>query len=305
MNRGILYAAGAYLCWGLLPLYWKALHDVPVFETMAHRIVWALLVALVLVAARRHWGGLGAAFRSGRTLVTFAASALLLSVNWFVYIWAVNTGHIVETSLGYFINPLVNVLLGVLFLKERLRLPQGAAVAVALGGVLYLTVEYGAFPWIAITLALSFGVYGLLHKLAPLNALDGFAFETLLMTPPALAFLAYQEMAVGGAFVHAGPDITALLVGAGLVTAVPLLLFSAGARRIQLTTLGILQYIAPTMQFLLGVLVYGEPLTPQRLVGFCLIWLALAIYTVDGIRRSRAAHSSRLVEQPMAASSAE
>jgi chloramphenicol-sensitive protein RarD len=289
MNKGILYAAGAYICWGLLPVFWKALQHVPTFEILAHRIVWGVLVGLGLLAVRHQWVWLGRAIRSPRTLLVFATSALLLSANWFVYIWAVNQGLIVETSLGYFINPLVNVLLGVLFLKERLRSAQVVAVTVALAGVLVLALLYGSFPWVALSLALSFGAYGLLRKTASLGALEGFSLETLLLAAPALGFLVYREAMGGGAFGHTGLLTSVLLVAAGAVTAVPLLLFAAGARRISMTTLGVLQYIAPTLQFLLGVLVYGEPLSPQRLAGFALIWLALAIYTLDGLARLRAA----------------
>lgn len=295
MNRGMLYATGAYICWGLLPLYWKALQHVSTFEILAHRIVWALLVAFGLLALRHRWGWLGHAARSPRTLLIFATSALLLFVNWFVYIWAVNQGNIVETSLGYFINPLVNVLLGVLILKERLRMGQGLAVAVALIGVLLLTTLYGSFPWVALTLALSFGGYGLLRKTAALGALEGFTLETLLLAPPALAYLAYRELTGVAAFGHTSLTTDALIAASGLITAAPLLLFAAGARRIPLTTLGILQYIAPTMQFLIGVAVYGEPLSPQRLAGFAIIWLALAIYTLEGAARLKAAGQMRQV----------
>jgi chloramphenicol-sensitive protein RarD len=294
MNKGVLYAAGAYAAWGLLPIYWKFLHEVPALEILAHRIVWALAVALALLAARGRWAGLFAAVRSPRTMLAFLASALLLFANWFIYIWAVNAGYIVETSLGYFINPLVNVLLGVLFLRERLRMGQGVAVAVALGGVLYLTAEYGALPWISLGLAFSFGGYGLLRKTAALGSLEGFTLETLLLFPVALAYLIYRESLGEAAFVHAGIGITLLLACGGLVTAVPLLLFAAGARRITLISLGILQYIAPTIQFLLGVLVYGESLSLGRLVGFCLIWLALAIYTVEGILHGTSAARVRV-----------
>jgi chloramphenicol-sensitive protein RarD len=285
MNKGIFYAAGAYIAWGLLPIFWKALHNLPALEILAHRIAWGLLVALLLVAYRGRWQWLGAAARSKRTLLTFATSALLLSLNWFVYIWAVNAGYIVETSLGYFINPLVNVLLGVLFLKERLRVGQGVAVAVALGGVLYLTAQYGTLPWIALALAGSFGGYGLLRKTAALGSLEGFTLETLLLFAPALVYLLYRESIGAAAFGHASAVTSLLLACAGIVTAVPLLLFAAGARRITLISLGVLQYIAPTIQFFLGVVVYGEALSMRRLIGFCLIWLALAIYTLEGVLR--------------------
>lgn len=283
MNKGIFYAAGSYVLWGLLPIFWKALQHVPALEILAHRMVWSLAVVLLLVALQRHWRWLNAAFRSRRTLLTFMSTALLLSVNWFVYIWAVNTGHIVESSLGYFINPLMNVLLGIVFLKERLRLWQGAAIAVALSGVLYLTFNYGQLPWIALTLAVSFGLYGLLRKTAALNSLEGLTLETILLFPPALAYLLYLQW-IGSAALGNTDAITAiLLVGGGIATAAPLLLFAAGARRITLTSLGILQYIAPTLQFLIGVFLYDEPLTGARLIGFCLIWIALLLYTAEGV----------------------
>lgn len=281
-NKGLLYGAGAYMLWGLLPLYWRALQSVPALEILAHRVVWALVVTLALVALRRGgWAWLREALRTPRTIALFALSALLLSVNWGIYIWAVNAGHVVETSLGYFINPLVNVLLGVLFLKERLRPGQALAVAVALCGVLYLTVQLGAPPWIALSIAVTFGFYGLLRKTAPLGSLEGLTFETLLMFVPALGFLLWQEWAGVGVFPHSGLASTLLLIGAGAVTAAPLLLFAAGARRLTLTTLGILQYIAPTIQFTLGVTIFGEPLTTARLIGFAMVWAALAIYTLE------------------------
>lgn len=282
MNKGVLYAAGAYTAWGLLPIFWKALGSVPALEILANRVVWALVVALALGAVRGSWGWLAGALRSRRTLLIFTLTAVLLALNWGLYIWAVNAGHVVETSLGYFINPLVNVFLGVVFLRERLRPGQAAAIAVALAGVLYLTVTYGSPPWIALALAGSFGAYGLLRKTAPLASLEGFTLETMVMFLPALIFLAFTEATVGGALFHADLGTNLLLASSGVVTAVPLLLFAAGARRVTMTTLGLLQYIAPTLQFSLGVLVYGEALSPQRLAGFMLVWVALAIYTVEG-----------------------
>jgi chloramphenicol-sensitive protein RarD len=279
----MLYAVGAYVAWGFLPIYWKALHSLPALEILAHRVAWGALVAIVLVTYRLRWSWLSAVLGSRRTLLTFVASALLLSFNWFVYIWAVNAGYVIETSLGYFINPLVNVLLGVLFLRERLRGGQALAIAIAAGGVLYLTFQYGALPWIALALASSFGLYGLLRKTASVGSLEGFTLETLLLFVPAVGYLIFREAQGGAAFGHAGAGTELLLVGAGVMTAIPLLLFGAGARRLTLTSLGILQYIAPTLQFLLGVLVYGESLTLQRLIGFVLIWLALAVYTAEGI----------------------
>jgi chloramphenicol-sensitive protein RarD len=289
MNKGTLYAASAYIAWGFLPVFWKLLHGIPALEILANRIVWATVVAVVFFAYGGDWRRLGLVARDWRTLLTFTASALLLTVNWFVYIWAVNAGYIVETSLGYFINPLVNVLLGVLVLKERLRLGQGVAVALASVGVLYLAVQYGGLPWIALALAGAFGGYGLLRKTASLGALEGLTLETVLLFLPSLAYLLAQEATGGGAFVHAGLSTSLLLAASGIVTFMPLLLFAAGARRITLTSLGLLQYIAPTIQFTLGVVVYGEPMSFQLLIGFCIIWIALAIYTLDGILRAGSA----------------
>jgi chloramphenicol-sensitive protein RarD len=295
VNRGVLYAAGAYTVWGLLPIFWKALQHVPALEILANRVAWAVLVALAIGAVRGGWAWLGPALRSPRVLLIFALSALLLAVNWGLYIWAVNAGNVVETSLGYFINPLVNVFFGVVFLRERLRVGQGVAIGFALAGVLYLTLTYGAPPWIALTLAATFGGYGLIRKLAPLGSLQGFTLETLVMLPAALAYLAYVELTGGGALLHSDPTTTLLLLSSGVLTAVPLLLFASGARRVTMTTLGLLQYIAPSIQFTLGVLVYGEALGPSRLAGFAMVWLALAIYSIEGAAAGgQAARARRL-----------
>lgn len=294
MRKGGIYAASSYILWGVLPLFWKALHGVPALEILAHRMVWSLLVVLVLLTYQGHWSWIGGALRDRRILLTFMTTAVVLSINWFVYIWAVNHGHVIETSLGYFINPLVNVLLGVLFLRERPRLGQSLAILVALCGVLYLTFTFGAVPWISLALAFSFGLYGLLRKTASLNSLEGLTLETLLLFLPALAYLLWLAISGRGAFGTAGLTTTALLAAAGIPTALPLLLFAAGARRITLTALGILQYIAPTIQFGLGVLLYHEPLTAARLVGFVLIWVACALYTAESIYHSRVLPRRRL-----------
>lgn len=299
MNKGIFYGVGAYLLWGLLPIFWKSLHHVPALEILAHRMVWSLAFVVVLLAAQGRWRWLLPVLKNGRVLLTFTVSALLLSLNWFIYIWAVNAGHIVETSLGYFINPLLNVLLGTLFLKERLRPGQLAAIIVATIGVLYLTLHYGSLPWIALTLAGSFGIYGLLRKTAALNSLEGLTLETLVLFLPALAYLIYLEVVGTAAFGHTGLTTTLLLIAGGVATALPLLLFASGARRITLTLMGILQYIAPTMQFLIGVFLYHEPLDSDRLIGFSLIWLALAIYSLEGILRSgRSARLRAATQKP-------
>lgn len=287
MNKGALYAAGAYIIWGLLPLYWKALHDVPASQILSHRIVWSLVFVGLVLTARHKWTWLRSALHQPRVLLTFALSGTLLGINWFVYIWAVNAGFIVETSLGYFINPLVNVLLGFLLLKERLRPAQWLALALALAGVLYLTFSYGAFPWIAITLAFSFGTYGFIRKTATLNSAEGLFLETALLFLPAFSFLLLSEIRGTGAFGHADLLTNMLLIGAGVATSVPLLLFAAGARRITLTTLGLLQYIAPTLQFLIGVLIYNEAFGLSRLIGFGMIWLALIFYTAESLINRR------------------
>jgi chloramphenicol-sensitive protein RarD len=287
MRGGVLAAILAYTLWGILPVYWKALQAVPSLEILAHRTVWSLLFVLLLLAVRRQWAWLQRLRREPRMLLRFAASACLLGGNWFTYIWAVNSGHVVDSSLGYFINPLLSVLLGVLFLGERLRLWQGLAIGLALVGVLFLTVAYGAFPWIALALAGTFGIYGLLRKTASLGSLEGLALETALLSIPTLAYLVLLESAGRGAFVHAGLGTSVLLVGAGVITAFPLLLFGYAARNVTLATVGILQYIAPTLQFLLGVLVYAEPFSQTRLIGFGAIWVALAIYSAEGLVAER------------------
>jgi chloramphenicol-sensitive protein RarD len=287
MNRGIVFALSAYIMWGLFPIYWKALKSIPASEILGHRMVWALVFVLLLLAYKRHWRWVKTAVSTPRTLVTFIASGLILGVNWLTYIWGVNAGFVVETSLGYFINPLVSVLLGVLFLKERLRKGQWTAVLLAFTGVLVLTFFYGKPPWIALTLAISFGTYGLLRKTAKLNSLEGLALETAVLFPLAFTYLLYLSFTGQAASSSADISSIFLLVAAGGVTAVPLLFFGAGARRIPLSTLGILQYIAPTIQFLLGVYLYNEPFTQQNFYGFSLIWLALLVYSVEGVRNGR------------------
>ena len=287
MNKGMFYAIAAYGMWGLLPIFWKSLQDVPALEILSHRMVWSLGLLLLLLLVRRRWDWLKTAVKQPRTILLFLASTTLLSVNWFVYIWGVNAGFIIETSLGYFINPLVSVLLGVIFLGEQLRKGQWLAIALAAAGVIYLTVRYGELPWIALTLAGSFALYGLIRKTASLGSLEGLSLETALMFVPALGYLLYLERMGTAAFGQGDGVTNGLLMFAGLATAVPLLFFAAGARRIKLATIGILQYIAPTIQFLIGILVYQEPFTNDRLVGFSLIWLALFIYTAENLWNGR------------------
>jgi chloramphenicol-sensitive protein RarD len=290
MNAGVLSAILAFLCWGLFPLYFHALGDVPPLQILAHRMLWSLLFLVIVLAVRRQWAWLALA-RQPRVLGSFIASALLLSVNWLIYIWAVNNGHVIEGSLGYFINPLVNILLGSVLLKEKLRRTQWMAIGVAALGVAWLTWQAGRVPWIALALAASFGGYGLLRKTAALGALEGLSFETMVLFPLAAGYVGWLTLHGQNAFVNTDSATTRLLLmAAGPITAIPLLLFASGARRIPLSVLGILQYLSPTMQFLLGVWLFREPFTGSRLAGFVLIWLALALFAAEGlIRRQQTA----------------
>jgi chloramphenicol-sensitive protein RarD len=292
VNSGVVFAAAAYTLWGFFPIYFKALKEVPAPQVLAHRIVWAFLFLLGVLMVRHEVGTLRRLL-TPRILLSYFGAGVLLAINWLAYVWGVAAGFIVETSLGYFINPLVSVVLGVLFLRERLRPWQWLPVGLAAVGVAYLTLEYGRLPWLALVLALSFGLYGLLKKLAPLNALHGLTLETGSVFLPALAYLVGIEIAGQGAFGHGPLSQTVLLALTGVVTAIPLLLFAGGARRVPLTMLGLLQYIAPSLQFLLGVFVYGEPFGPAQLVGFSLIWLALAIFSAEGVLAQR---RQRLIE---------
>lgn len=294
MNKGYLYAIAAYLAWGFLPIYWKALQTIPALEVLSHRIVWSLVFICLLLAYRRHWRWLHKAVRSPRIMLTFLATAVILSINWGTYIWAVNTDQVVETSLGYFINPLLSVLLGVFFLHERLRRGQWTAVAIAACGVIYLTIIYESIPFIALTLAFSFAIYGLIRKTAPLDALEGLALETAWVFIPSLFIILYLQNTGEGALGNISLSTTLLLIGAGLATAVPLLWFGMAARRIPLSSIGILQYIAPTCQLLIGVFLYNEPFNVTQLLGFCLIWLALIIFTTESLIHNRKQAHTRI-----------
>lgn len=291
MNTGIAYAALAYIFWGLFPLYFKALAGVAPLEILMHRMLWSLAVVAVILAVRRQWSWVRTLGARPALLGRFVVSALLISLNWFVYIWAVNSGHVIDASLGYFITPLFNVLLGRFVFNERLRNAQWTAVALAAAGVVWLGWRTQHLPWIGLLLATSFAGYGLAKKTAPLGALEGLTLETMLLFPIATIALAWLAYHAQSAFV-AGPDATRwLLIGAGPITAIPLLLFAAGARRIPLTTLGLLQYLSPTLQLLLGAWVYHEPFGGATLMGYALIWAALLLYAVDGAwqRRYRSA----------------
>jgi chloramphenicol-sensitive protein RarD len=282
-RSGLILGIGAYAAWGLLPLYLRLLRGVPSLEVLAHRIVWSLLLLIVIVVVTRRAGAIRAAAR-GPTLALLAASATLIAINWLVYIWAVQHGHVLEASLGYFINPLVNVALGMALLGERIGRVQKAAVAVAAAGVAVMALSGGGALWISLTLALSFGTYGLIRKVAAIDSLGGLTVETALLLVPALAVIAMAQVGGQGAF---GQDRTVdlLLVLAGAVTAVPLLMFAAAARRLRYATMGLLQYIAPTLQFVEAVALFHEPLRPVHLVTFALIWTGCALYAWGGWRR--------------------
>lgn len=286
---GVVLAASAFFIWGLSPIYWKALVSVPAFEILMHRMIWSFVFLAPLVLLRGHLDDFLKALCSGRTLLILMGTTVIVGGNWFLFIWAINSGHILQTSLGYYINPLVNVLLGVVFLKERLRRLQLVAVGLAAAGVLYLTLSYGQFPWVSLALAFSFGFYGLIRKVVPVGPLVGLTVETLLLSVPATAYLIYIDHAGRGAFLNAGAPITLLLMGAALVTGLPLLLFTMGTKLLRLATVGFLQYIAPSCTFLLAVFIYREPLVPAQLFTFGLIWTALAVYSYDSVRQYRIA----------------
>jgi len=294
MNAGILYAALAYAAWGVFPLYFRQVAQVSSLEIVLHRTVWSLVFVLLVLAAMRRFAVLAPVFRQPRQLGLFLISALLLSGNWLVYVWAVNNNHVIDASLGYFINPLVYVLLGYLVLHERPRPVQWAAVGLAALGVGWLTWQGGQLPWIALVLAGSFGLYGLMRKTASLGTLEGLALETLLLAPVAVPALAIWTWQGTSAMAQADGATLGWLLFAGPMTAVPLLLFAAGARRIPLATLGLLQYIGPTLQFAIGLWVFREPFEPQRLLGFVLIWTALAVYSAEGLWTARQARQRAL-----------
>jgi chloramphenicol-sensitive protein RarD len=287
-RRGVAATVGAFVIWGLFPLYWRMLQHVPALQIIAHRVVWSAVLMAGWLLLRHGLDWLRAIAAQPRALATLALTAVLISFNWGLYIWAVNNGHVVEASLGYFINPLVSVLLGVLVLRERLTRLQWLAVAMAAAGVAWLTWQAGHAPWIAIGLAISFGGYGLLRKLVQVDAVAGLGLESLYLFLPALAVVAWGEAGHGGQFTGGwglGTDL--LLVLAGAVTAVPLVGFAYGVRRVPLSLVGLLQYIAPTLQLLLGVLVFDEAFDGERAIGFALIWVALLVFIGQTLLRAR------------------
>ena len=284
MNPGVVQAAAAFVLWGLYPLFFLWLAAVPPLDVVLHRSLWSLAFLVVVLSARRQWQWLVPLLRQPRQLLVYATSALLIAANWLLYVHAVQSGQVLQASLGYFVNPLVNVSLGVLVLQERLRRTQWAAVALAALGVAWLTWTAGTAPWLALSLALLFGAYALVRKTAQLGALEGLAAETLLLMPIVVPVLLWRSWPDGGAFLHNGTLISVLLLLSGPLTALPLWLFAAAARRLPLASIGLMQYISPTLQFVLAVWVFHESFDSTRLLGFAAIWFALVLYSVDAWR---------------------
>ncbi len=286
-RAGVAYGLAAFLSWGVLPLYFKAVAAVPSLEVLAHRVVWSLGFLLVLTLVRGRWTAFTDLFRSRRTQLTLAVTTGLIATNWGVFIWAVANGRLVEASLGYFITPLINVVLGFVFLHERLRPLQIVAVVLAAGGIVWMTSHLGHLPLISMTLAVCFGFYGLLRKQVPVSGIQGLTAETLMLSPVAIIWMLWNWRQGELVFLHGTARLDGLLLAAGVITALPLIWFAEGARRLRLATMGFLQYLAPSFQLLLAVAVFGEPFTRDHAVSFGLIWVALALYTVDTVRGMR------------------
>lgn len=281
MNRGVLFALSAYIFWGLHPIYWKLLKHVPSLEIVSHRVFWSFVFFILILTFRKDWLTFKEKIKKHVKNPILYIPALLIGSNWALYIWAVNANYIIETSLGYFISPLISVFLGVVFLKERLRKIQWLAVLIAGAGVSIMTIVYGQFPWISLFLATTWGLYGLLRKKSPLNSVEGLTLETAILTLPALIFLGSITAGNAGSFLSGWPT-TFLLMGAGLTSGLPLLVFIIGARMINLSLIGILQYIYPTLIFIVGFFIYHEPLNEAKLIGFGFIWSALILYALEG-----------------------
>jgi chloramphenicol-sensitive protein RarD len=296
-SGGLAWAVAAYLGWGLFPLYFRLLAGIPPLEILAHRVIWSAGFLVLLLTALSRWKAVVALVRAPRKLGLLAASAVLLSFNWLIFIWAVNAGHVLDSSLGYFINPLVNVLLGVLFLRERLTRPQVAAVGLAAAGVLALVVRAGHVPWVSLSLAATFGGYGLLRKVGGVDAVAGLFVETLILAPAAGGWLAWLARAGTGHFAAGGRQAL-LLAAAGAVTAVPLIWFALGVQRLRLATVGLLQYISPSMQFAVAVFAFGETFTAAHGLAFGCIWVSLAIYSADALQAARRAEAAGQAARP-------
>lgn len=286
-RRGLLLGASAYTLWGVLPLYWTLLEPAGAVELLAHRILWSLGTMLVALVLARRVTAFRSLLRRRRTVLLLTAAAVVISVNWGGYIWGVNNGRVVETSLGYFINPLVTVLMGVVVLGERLRRLQWAAMGIALVAVVLLAIDYGRPPWVALVLAFSFGTYGLLKKQAAVEAVESITYETLAMAPAAAAYVAWLVATGRSSFGTNGAGHALLMATTGVITAVPLILFGAAAIRVSMVSLGLLQYLAPTLQFALGLLVFHETMPASRWIGFTLVWVALVVFTVEALHHRR------------------
>ena len=286
-TKGAWYVGLSYTLWGFFPIYWKVLAGISALQLICHRIVWSLLLLLVMVGRSKDWNALWQAIRAPRVVGVYTVAAIAIATNWLIFVWAVAINQIVQISLGYFINPLLSVVLGMAIFHERLRRLQWVSVALAAAGVLYLTIALQTLPWIALSLAVTFGTYGLMKKLAPLGSVHGLALETGILFVPAAMYLLVEELAGRGAFLRSGALRDALMFGSGPTTALPLLLFAAGVRRIPLSLVGMLQYINPMMQFSIGVLLYKEPFTRVQLVGFGLVWGALVLFAVEGYATRR------------------
>ena len=281
---GAWVAVSAYTIWGLFPIYWKWLQDIPALQLVSHRIVWTCVTLFCVISISGQWKKFITTYNAPGVVRVYLVAAMLMSINWLVFTLAVNSGHVTQTGLGYYISPLVNVLMGVLLLRERLRFWQGISVGLAAAGVAYLTLAQDSAPWMALALAFSFGTYGLVKKISPLGALHGLMLETCILLPAALLYLVYCHLSGQGGFIKHGATSTFLMVASGLVSMSPLLLFSFAAQRLPLSRLGILQYITPTLQLLLGILVYHEPFNGSSLIGFGAVWAALLIFGVDSFR---------------------
>jgi chloramphenicol-sensitive protein RarD len=299
-RSGLIAGVAAFGTWGLIPVYWKIFTSVSAAEILAHRFVWTTGFLVGLLSWQRRWPEVREAIRSRRALFYCLGSGLSVSVNWFCFIWAVNVGRVIETSLGYFMTPLINVLLGATFLRERLTRPQLLSVSLALIGVLNLSLGYGRFPWLALTLCISFGLYGLLRKKSGVRPIPGLFLETALLTPFAAAWLVFLQSTGNSAFTSNGWSLALLLVSTGVVTGLPLVWFGHAARHLRLTTLGFLQYLAPSCSFFLGVFLYHEPFTRAHLITFTFIWIALIIFTAEAIWRWRSDRDREAIAEPVA-----
>ena len=298
-RTGGIYGFSAYVLWGIFPLYWPLLAPASALEILAHRFAMSFVMLAAVTSVRRGWTEFMAYARRGRTMWLMIIPSLLIAVNWGVFIWAVNAGYVIEASLGYFINPVVSMVLGMVFFRERLRPLQWVAFSIATLAIVVLTMDLGRPPWIGLVLALSFGMYGASKKAFQADSLNSLTLETAWLTPLAIGYIMWLEVQGDAAFLHAGAGHATLMVLSGVVTAIPLLLFGAAATRVPLTVLGMLQYIGPTLQFLIGVYVVREPLESSRLVGFAIVWLALAIFTVDALSHTRRTVVARRAEAVM------